>query len=113
MILNQDSEVKINRNEFGAAENAEDNQQLEELQTKPEAPGTEMTKKTIVAVGGAKGGVGKSALAANLAVGLALLGQRVVLADLDLGGADVHLYLGVKSLSQDVERFSGQEDKFN
>ncbi len=98
MILNQDSEVKINRNEFGAAENAEDNQQLEELQTKPEAPGTEMTKKTIVAVGGAKGGVGKSALAANLAVGLALLGQRVVLADLDLGGADVHLYLGVKSL---------------
>jgi flagellar biosynthesis protein FlhG len=33
-------------------------------------------------------------------VGLALLGQRVVLADLDLGGADVHLYVGVKSLSK-------------
>ena len=100
MILNQDSEVKINRDEFGAVENAENKQQLEELQMKPEASGTEMTKKTIIAVGGAKGGVGKSALAANLAVGLALLGQRVVLADLDLGGADVHLYLGVKSLSK-------------
>ena len=98
MILNEDSEVKINGNEFDAVENAENNQQLEELQMKPEASGTEMTKKTIIAVGGAKGGVGKSALAANLAVGLALLGQRVVLADLDLGGADVHLYLGVKSL---------------
>jgi flagellar biosynthesis protein FlhG len=98
MILNQDSEVKINRNEFGAAENVEDNQKREELQMKPEASGTKMTDKTIIAVGGAKGGVGKSALAANLAVGLALLGQRVVLADLDLGGADVHLYLGVKSL---------------
>jgi len=98
MILNQDSEVKISRNEFGAAENAEDNQQLEELQMKPEASGTDIPEKTIIAVGGAKGGVGKSALAANLAVGLALLGQKVVLADLDLGGADVHLYLGVKFL---------------
>jgi len=55
--------------------------------------------KKIIAVGGAKGGVGKSMLAANLAVGLALLGQKVVLADLDLGGADVHLYTGVKSLA--------------
>jgi flagellar biosynthesis protein FlhG len=98
MILNQDSEVKINRNEFGAVENVENKLQIEELQMKPEASGTELTNKTIIAVGGAKGGVGKSALAANLAVGLALLGQKVVLADLDLGGADVHLYLGVKSL---------------
>jgi flagellar biosynthesis protein FlhG len=100
MIVNQDSEVKMNRNEIGAAENAGNKEQLVELQMNPEASGTEMTKKTIIAVGGAKGGVGKSALAANLAVGLALLGQKVVLADLDLGGADVHLYLGVKSLSK-------------
>jgi len=56
--------------------------------------------KKIIAVGGAKGGVGKSMLAANLSVGLALLGQKVVLADLDLGGADVHLYAGVKSLDR-------------
>jgi len=98
MILNHDSEVKINRNEIGVVENVENEQQVEELQMKPEASGTDMPDKTIIAVGGAKGGVGKSALAANLAVGLALLGQKVVLADLDLGGADVHLYLGVKSL---------------
>jgi len=100
MLLNHDSEVEINRDEFNAVENAENNQQLEEHQMKPEASGTEVANKTIIAVGGAKGGVGKSALAANLAVGLALLGQSVVLADLDLGGADVHLYLGVKSLSK-------------
>jgi flagellar biosynthesis protein FlhG len=98
MILNHDREVKINRNEFGAVENVENKQQFEELQMKPEASVTDMPDKTIIAVGGAKGGVGKSALAANLAVGLALLGQKVVLADLDLGGADVHLYLGVKFL---------------
>jgi flagellar biosynthesis protein FlhG len=56
------------------------------------------TNRTILAVGGAKGGVGKSVLSANLAVGLSLLGQKVILADLDLGGSDVHLYVGIKSL---------------
>jgi flagellar biosynthesis protein FlhG len=61
--------------------------------------------KQIIAVGGAKGGVGKSALSANLAVGLALMGYRVVLADLDLGGADVHLYVGVKSLKRNWNDF--------
>lgn len=98
MIFNHDSEVKIDSKEFGTVENAANEPQLEEFQMKPESSGTDMSDKTIIAVGGAKGGVGKSALAANLAVGLALLGQEVVLADLDLGGADVHLYLGVKSL---------------
>jgi flagellar biosynthesis protein FlhG len=54
----------------------------------------------VIAVGGAKGGVGKSMLSANIAVGLALLGHKVVIADLDLGGADVHLYTGIKSLDK-------------
>jgi flagellar biosynthesis protein FlhG len=98
MMFNHDSEVETDRTEFGAVENEENKQQPEELQMNQEASGTDMPAKTIISVGGAKGGVGKSALAANLAVGLALLGQEVVLADLDLGGADVHLYLGVKSL---------------
>ncbi len=71
-----------------------------EFQTKPHASVAKKSNKKIIAVGGAKGGVGKSMLAANLAVGLALLGQKVVLADLDLGGADVHLYTGVKSLAK-------------
>jgi len=66
--------------------------------TEPHASVVNKSNKKIIAVGGAKGGVGKSMFAANLAVGLALLGQKVVLADLDLGGADVHLYSGVKSL---------------
>ncbi len=66
----------------------------------PDVLADQNTDKKIIAVGGAKGGVGKSMLAANLSVGLALLGQKVVLADLDLGGADVHLYTGVKSLDR-------------
>ena len=72
----------------------------EKSKTKPNASAVNITNKKIIAVGGAKGGVGKSMLSANLAVGLALLGQKVVLADLDLGGADVHLYTGVKSLAK-------------
>jgi len=71
----------------------------EKCKTNPDTSAGDNPAKKIIAVGGAKGGVGKSMLAANLAVGLSLLGQKVVLADLDLGGADVHLYTGVKSLA--------------
>jgi flagellar biosynthesis protein FlhG len=48
----------------------------------------------IIAIGGAKGGIGKSMLAVNLAVFLSRYHHRVVLVDLDLGGANLHLYMG-------------------
>lgn len=50
---------------------------------------------TIVSVGSGKGGVGKSVVAANLAMLLAKRGKRVVLADLDVGGADAHILFGL------------------
>ena len=82
-------------------------ERIQEIESyhKANAVTAKLPRKTILAVGGAKGGVGKSVLAANLAVGLSLLGQRVVLADLDLGAADTHLYLGVKNLSADWNDF--------
>jgi flagellar biosynthesis protein FlhG len=49
----------------------------------------------IVSVGSGKGGVGKSVIAANLAMLLAKQGKRVVLADLDVGGADAHILFGM------------------
>lgn len=55
-------------------------------------------KKVIIAVGGAKGGVGKSIFAANLGVFLASRGFKTVVIDLDLGGANIHLYLGKRTL---------------
>lgn len=51
-------------------------------------------RKKIIAVAGSKGGVGKSVFAANLAVLFSTKGFKTVIIDLDLGGANVHLYLG-------------------
>jgi len=48
----------------------------------------------IIPIASGKGGVGKSLVAANLAVAFAQSGQRVVLADLDLGASNLHLVLG-------------------
>jgi len=48
----------------------------------------------IIPVASGKGGVGKSMVAANLGVALAQSGQRVVVADLDLGASNLHLVLG-------------------
>lgn len=48
----------------------------------------------LIAVAGAKGGVGASILAANLGVILARQGRQVVLADLDPVGPTLPLYLG-------------------
>jgi flagellar biosynthesis protein FlhG len=50
----------------------------------------------IIAVGGGKGGAGKTLLSANLALGLADRGARVIIVDADLGGANVHTVLGVQ-----------------
>jgi flagellar biosynthesis protein FlhG len=49
----------------------------------------------IIAVGGGKGGVGKTVVASSLSVGLALQRQRVVLIDADLSGANLHTVFGV------------------
>ena len=59
----------------------------------------------IIAVGGAKGGIGKSLFAANLGVFLASRGKRTVLIDLDLGGANLHLFLGIWSVREKIDDF--------
>ena len=48
----------------------------------------------IIPIAGGKGGVGKSLLAVNLSIALAQAGKKVVLADLDLGGSNLHMMLG-------------------
>jgi len=52
--------------------------------------------RQIWAVGGGKGGIGKTFVTANLGTVAALGGRQVVLVDLDLGGANLHTCLGVR-----------------
>jgi len=53
------------------------------------------TSQKVWAVGGGKGGVGKSLVTANTSICLALMGYKVLAIDLDLGGANLHTCLGV------------------
>jgi flagellar biosynthesis protein FlhG len=71
-------------------------------------------KGTICAVGGGKGGVGKSLVAVNTACALALDGYEVILVDADLAGANVHTLFGIKlppvTLNEFVRRTIGKID---
>jgi len=51
----------------------------------------------IWAVGGGKGGVGKSTISTLLAFWLARMGKKTILIDVDLGGANLHTFMGIKS----------------
>jgi len=59
----------------------------------------------IWAIGGGKGGVGKSVVTTNLAVAVARTGARVALVDADLGGANLHTMVGVPSPKRNLSDF--------
>ena len=61
----------------------------------------------IIAVGGGKGGIGKSVVCTNLAIGIALSGQKVVLMDTDFGASNLHAMLGINNPAH------GFQDLFN
>ncbi len=77
MRLYQDH--KTNKNSFGPPKTKDDIHSLKE----------------IWAIGGGKGGIGKSFISCGIAHTLAKLGKRVVLVDLDLGSANLHTCLGL------------------
>ncbi len=58
-------------------------------------PGPPPRGKRIIAVGGGRGGVGKSTLTVNLAVYFAQLGRSVVVCDADPVGSNLHAMLGL------------------
>jgi len=51
--------------------------------------------RNLIAVGSGKGGVGKTTVAVNLAIGLAKLGHKVGLLDADVYGPNVPLMMGI------------------
>lgn len=56
---------------------------------------TQEHQRKVYAIGGGKGGVGKTVLSAALGIGLATYDHDVVLVDADLGGANLHTAMGI------------------
>jgi len=59
----------------------------------------------ILAIGGGKGGAGKSVFSTIVSFWLARIGNRTVLMDVDLGGANIHTLLGIKSPDRTLNDF--------
>ena len=62
----------------------------------PQAPAAIPGVRHTIAIGSGKGGVGKTTVAANLAIALAASGQRVGLIDADIYGPNVPLMFGAE-----------------
>jgi len=61
--------------------------------------------KTIWAVGGGKGGTGKSFVASSLGLSLAGLGHDVVLVDADFGAPNLHTFFGLNDAHPNIGDF--------
>ena len=67
-------------------------------------------KAEIWAVGGGKGGTGKTFVVCQLATSLALMGKKVVLIDTDFGGANIHTFFGIKSSERSITNFFDKKE---
>jgi flagellar biosynthesis protein FlhG len=74
----------------------------------------ENSVRKVIPVASGKGGVGKSFVTANLGILLASYAKRTVIIDLDLGGSNLHTYLGLKNRHKGIGNFiSDKKLKFD
>lgn len=79
------------------------------IQQGPQGPPTLNKVKNIIAVASGKGGVGKSTVTANLAVGLAKQGFKVGLIDADIYGPSMPLMFDIVSEKPKVTVIEGKQ----
>lgn len=59
----------------------------------------------IWAIAGGKGGTGKTMISANIAIGMAVMGYKVIVIDADLGVPNLHNYFGIKKPDLTIDDF--------
>ncbi len=64
--------------------------------------------KNVIAIASGKGGVGKSTVAANLAMALKKLGAKVGILDADISGPSIPVMFGAEDLQPLVEEINGK-----
>jgi flagellar biosynthesis protein FlhG len=69
-----------------------------------------MSKTKMISITSGKGGVGKTTTAANLALALAGLKQKVLIFDADLGMSNVDLFFGTKAPHHFGQALSGEKE---
>ena len=76
-----------------------------ELEAFPLVSPVPESQRVVWAIGGGKGGIGKSFISSSLAIYLAQTGKQVVVVDFDLGGANLHTCLGTEIPQRSISDF--------
>lgn len=71
------------------------------------------TETKVVSIVSGKGGVGKTNISVNLAVGLSKLGKKVLIIDLDIGMANIDIVTGVKAQKTIIDMIENQLSIFD